>query len=260
MTETRTCPRCGRENPEGMQYCGQCGADLNRPDAVNVHSEERTIVGVPPALALLFLGAVLVGVALWGLFAGHVILGFVLLLGGLLLLRNFPEVARGHHQGEGTRQAVRTFDGARDRAGAAVEAITVKVSARKRAFELERELDQIRGSRKETLQRLGEAAYARDEAEVERLRGEVATADRAIESKEAERERVQEDAERSVENVRQSAAPTERVSREEARATPDPAITDTRVATPAEESPADEAPAGAPADADAPAEHPERDS
>lgn len=235
MSETRACPRCGKDVPEGMQYCGHCGADLNRPDAVNVHSEERTIVGVPPATALLFVGAVLVGIALWALFAGHVILGFVLLLGGLLLLRNFPEVARHHHQSDGARQAVRSLDGARDRAGAAVEAIAVKVSARKRMFELDRELDQIRDSRRETLLRLGEAAYAKDDAEVERLRGEVATADRAIEAKRAERERVEEDAERSVENARQSAAPTERVQREEPQTSPE--VTDTRVVAPVETEP-----------------------
>ncbi len=203
-----------------MLFCGWCGAALDPPDAVNVHAERR-VFGVPPATALLAVGAVLVGLAIWLLLSGPVIAGAILLFGGLLLLRSFPDLARRRHESGVARKTVRSYDGARGRVGAAWEAMALRVRARRRAGELDRDLAQLREARRESIVRLGEAAYARDEEAVERLRGEITTADRAIETKEAEKKKTLEEVEEKVEEVRSSAAPTERFTGEGPNVPPD---------------------------------------
>jgi class 3 adenylate cyclase len=40
-----TCPSCGRENPDGFEFCGFCTAPLTARPATSAH-EERKVVTV----------------------------------------------------------------------------------------------------------------------------------------------------------------------------------------------------------------------
>jgi zinc-ribbon domain len=212
MESPASCPSCGREVPPGMQYCGWCGAAIeSRRETVNVHSDRR-IFGIPPATGLLALGAALVVLALVLLVSGSLIVGVLLLFGGLFLLRGFPEVARRPDESQVARSAVRSYDGVRARAGATIDALAIRAQARKRRGELESDLGQLREARADAVTRLGEAAYREEGEEVARLRGEVRTADAAIEAKEAELAQVDAEAEEQIAGTRSAAAPTERVT------------------------------------------------
>lgn len=211
MPSAETCPSCQRDVPPGMQYCGRCGAEIeSRRETVNVHAK-RQLFGVPPATGLLVLGGALIVLALVLLLTGNVIVGVVLLVLGLFLLRGFPEIARRPGESPVARRAVRSYDGVRARAGATIDSLAIKASARKRLGELESDVGQLREARGRALVSLGEAAYREEEAEIVRLRGEVRTADTAIEAKEREREQIEAEMQERVGEARSAAAPTERV-------------------------------------------------
>ena len=38
-----TCPACGKENPEGFQFCGFCTAPLTKSPAASVHEERKVV-------------------------------------------------------------------------------------------------------------------------------------------------------------------------------------------------------------------------
>ena len=211
MPGSATCPSCEKDVPPGMQFCGWCGAEIEgRGETVNVHSD-RSVFGVPPATGLLVLGGLLLGLAIVLIVTGHVIAGAVLLVAGLLFLSAFPQIARRPGESPVARHAVRSYDGVRARAGATIDSIAIRASARRRLGELDDDLDQLREARSRGIVELGEAAFREDESEVARLRGEIRTADTAIESKERERGKVEVETEEKIGVTRSAAAPTERV-------------------------------------------------
>ena len=141
----------------------------------------------------------------------HVLVGVVLLVAGLFLLRGFPQIARRPGESPVARHAVRSYDGVRARAGATIDSIAIRASARKRLGELESDVEQLRLSRAKAITDLGEAAYRENEEETARLRGDVRTADAAIEAKEREREQIEAETQEKLGDTRSAAAPTERV-------------------------------------------------
>ena len=206
---TASCPSCGSEVAAGMQYCGRCGAAIDGSrETVNVHTDRR-LFGVPPATALLAVGVLLVVLALVLLITGNVIVGVALLLAGLFLLSGFPELARRPGESGAARSAVRSYDGVRARAGATIDSLAIRAKARRRLGELDSDLEQLRHSRGQAISALGEAAYREEADDVARLRGEVAAADAAIESKESERRQVEAEVEEKVGETRSAAAATE---------------------------------------------------
>ena len=178
---------------------------------MNVHSDRR-LFGVPPATGLLLLGGLLLGVALVLLVTGHVLLGALLLVAALFLLSGFPQIARRPGESQVARQAIRSYDGVRARAGATIDSLAIRASARRRLREVDGDVAQLREVRERALGELGEAAYREDAGEVTRLRGEVRTADDAIEAKLRERSEVEAETEELVGDARSAAAPTERVT------------------------------------------------
>lgn len=199
-----------------MPTCGWCGAALvgaSEAGPVSVQEAERRVFGVPPATALLVLGTLVVALAVFLLFTGRVAAGVVALLIGLLLLAGFPSVARRPDESAVARRTVRSYDGLRERADATIESLAARASARRNLARIDREIGELETSRANGLHELGAAAYARDEAEVERLRGEVATADAAVDAKREEQEQLRTDTEQRVEDARLRAQPTERLSR-----------------------------------------------
>ncbi|HXH87758.1 MAG TPA: zinc ribbon domain-containing protein [Gaiellaceae bacterium] len=206
-----TCPSCQKEVPPGMQFCGWCGSEIPlQRQTVNVHSD-RHVFGVPPATGLLVLGGLLLGFSVALLATGHWIVGVVLLVAALFLLSGFPQIARRPGESPVARHAVRSYDGVRARAGATIDSIAIRASARKRLGELDSDLTQLREARARGIVELGEAVFREDESEVARLRGDVQTADAAIESKERERAEVEAETEEKIDTTRTAAAPTERV-------------------------------------------------
>jgi hypothetical protein len=213
-----TCPACGNEVPPGMPTCGWCGAALTAADGeatVGVHEPERRVFGIPPATGLLVLGVAISAVAFYLLLTGRVVVGAIALIVGLFVLAGFPGVARRPDESPMARRAVRSYDGIRERADATIESLAARAAARRRLAQIDGEVEQLESSRAEAIGRLGEAAYAHDEEETERLRGEIAGADAALEAKRREREQVQAETEERVEGAKLRAQPTERLVREE---------------------------------------------
>ncbi len=211
MSDPETCSSCGNDVPPGMQYCGWCGAAIaGRQETVNVHADRR-LFGVPPATLLLALGPLLVALAIVLLVTGRLVAGVVLLVVGLFLLSGFPQLARRSGESGVARTAVRSYDGVRGRAGAAIDSLAIRAKARRRIGELDSDLEHLRRSREEAITALGEAAYGELADDIVRLRGAVGAADAAIAAKESERRQVEAEVDERVDEVRSSAAPTERV-------------------------------------------------
>lgn len=216
-----TCSNCTNEVPPGMPTCGWCGASLDGAEAretVSVHEPERHVFGVPPATGLLVLGTLILALAVYLLLTGTTLIGALLLVAGLFVLSGFPAIARRHDETPVARRAVRSYDGVRGRAEATIASLAAKAAARRELGRIDSEMEQLQRSRSEALGKLGEAALARDETEMERLRGEIASADTALESKRTERDKVLTDTDERVEDARLRAQPTERLEREEVAA------------------------------------------
>jgi hypothetical protein len=214
-----TCPACGNEVPPGMPTCGWCGASLTSAESrepVGVHEPERRVFGIPPATGVLVLGVAVTALAFALLLTGSVVAGAILLVVGLAILAGFPGVARRPDESAVARRAVRSYDGIRERADATLESLAVRASARRRVGQIDGEIRQLESAREEAIRRLGHAAYARDEAETERLRGEIDATDTALEAKRAEREQVQAETEEKVGDAKLRAQPTERLERKDA--------------------------------------------
>ena len=201
-----------------MPTCGWCGAALTaRGDdaTVGVHEPERRVFGIPPATGLLVLGVAISALAFYLLLTGRVVVGAIALIVGLFVLAGFPGVARRPDESPVARRAVRSYDGIRERADATIESLAARAAARRRLAQIDGEVEQLESSRAEAVRRLGEAAYAGEEEETERLRGEIAGADAALEAKRGEREQVQAETEERVEGAKLRAQPTERLVHEE---------------------------------------------
>jgi hypothetical protein len=201
-----------------MPTCGWCGAALTAGDGdatVGAHQPERRVFGIPPATGLLVLGVAVSAVAFYLLLTGRVVVGAIALIVGLFVLAGFPGVARRPDESPMARRAVRSYDGIRERADATIESLAARAAARRRLAQIDGEVEQLESSRAEAIRHLGEAAYAGDEEETERLRGEIAGADAACEAKRAERAQVQAEMEERVEGAKLRAQPTERLVREE---------------------------------------------
>ena len=182
---------------------------------MSVQQADRRVFGVPPATGLLVLGTLVAAIGVFLLFTGNVVLGVVVLLVGLLLLAGFPAVARRPDESSIARRTVRSYDGLRERADATIESLAARASARRERTRIDGEIAELETARGNGLRELGEAAYARDETEIERLRGELASADSALEAKRAERETLLADTEARLDGARLRAQPTERLGRED---------------------------------------------
>lgn len=201
-----------------MPTCGWCGAALggaSEAGPVNVQQADRRVFGIPPATGLLVVGTLVVALGVFLLFTGNVVFGVLAVLGGLALLAGFPAVARRPDESSVARRTVRSYDGLRERADATIESLAARASARRKVARIGEEIAELETARANGVRELGEASYARDETEVERLRSEIATADDALAAKAAEREQLLADTAERVEGARLRAQPTERLQRED---------------------------------------------
>jgi hypothetical protein len=197
-----------------MPTCGWCGAALageREPETVNVQQPDRRIFGVPPATGLLAIGALLLALGILFVLTDHIVLGLFSLAAGLFVLAGFPSLARRPDESPVARRAVRSYDGLRERADATIESLAARASARRNLSRIDGEIEQLESTRANGLRELGEAAYARNDAEIERLRAELASADGALETKRAERESLLAETEEKVDSARLRAQPTERL-------------------------------------------------
>jgi hypothetical protein len=200
-----------------MPTCGWCGAALAGPEhgTVGVQQADRRVFGVPPATGLLVLGTILVALGVFLVFTGRAAVGLLALAVGLLVFAGFPSLARRPDESPVARRAVRSYDGLRERADATIESLAARAATRRRLSRIDGEVEELERARANGLRELGEAAYARADDTVERLRGEIATVDTALEAKGAEREQLLAETEERVEEARLRAQPTERLERED---------------------------------------------
>lgn len=199
-----------------MPTCGWCGASLTgERETVTVQQADRRVFGVPPATGLLVLGTLAAALGIFLLFTGNVVPGVLALVGGLILLAGFPSVARRPDESSVARRAVRSYDGLRGRADATIEALAARASARRNLARIDGEIEELDVARANGLRELGEAAYARDEPELERIRAELAAADAALATKRAEREQLLAETEERVSGARLRAQSTERLQHED---------------------------------------------
>jgi hypothetical protein len=215
VSEAEICPSCQKHAPPGQPFCGWCGVALDEEvETVNVHAD-RHVFGVPPATGLLVLAGLLLGLSLVLLVSDRALVGAPLLVVSLFLLTGFPRVARRPGESQVARRAVRSYDGVRARAEATIDTIAIRASARMRLGAIHDDIAQLREARERAIGELGAAAYREDEEEIARLRGEVRTADAAIETKERERGEVEAETEERIGLTRAAAAPTERFTPDE---------------------------------------------
>ena len=201
-----------------MPTCGWCGAALAdgpAPETVGVQRAERRVFGVPPATGLLVVGALLLALGIVLVLTGSTAFGLFALAAGLLVLAGFPSLARRPDESRVARRAVRSFDGLRERADATIESLAARASARRHLARIDAEIEQLGSSRTTGLRELGEAAYAQNDAEMTRLRGEISAADTALEAKRAERERLVAETEEKVDDARLRSQPTEQLERQD---------------------------------------------
>lgn len=199
-----------------MPTCGWCGVSLTgERETVAVQQADRRVFGIPPATGLLVLGTLVAALGVFLLLRGSIVAGVLALIGGVLMLAGFPSVARRPDESSVARRAVRSYDGLRGRADATIESLAARASARRLAARIDGEIAELETSRANGIRELGQAAYELDEPEVERLRGELATADAALAAKRLEREQLLADTEARVDGARLRAQPTERVERED---------------------------------------------
>ena len=200
-----------------MPTCGWCGASLTGGrEPVAVQQADRRVFGIPPATGLLVLGTLVAALGVFLLFTGSVVAGVLALIGGGILLAGFPSVARRPDESSIARRAVRSYDGLRGRADATIESLAARAAARRALARIDGEIAELEAARANGLRELGQAAYERDEPEIERLRNELGSAEAALEAKRAEREQLLADTEARVDGARLRAQPTERLEREDA--------------------------------------------
>jgi hypothetical protein len=198
------CPTCGEELDDGGAFCPHCGARLpaaagdtmvvppppheTGPVPVELMRVEPRYFGIPPASALLAVGAAALAVGVVLLVFGEPVAGAVAVVGGLAAVAAAVDRQR-------RRDAIEFL---RSRAGT----IGSTLSARRELTRVRAELEEVERERGARLRALGEAVYGEDSAATESLRRELAELDDRAEEKRVEIERIVGDLEASVARAR----------------------------------------------------------
>jgi hypothetical protein len=197
------CPNCGAPVPEGAHFCAECGVRLAAaPDDVTaveqvppeetgevpVHMVATTprYFGIAPPLALFALAAASLVLGIVFLVAGSVIAGALLLVAAGLFSALVAASARRLADTQAARVTGRAIERVRDRAGFAVEAVSVHSRARAELLRLRREVADLTARRADAARALGEAVYGGADDEVEQARTRMSELDRALADKETE--------------------------------------------------------------------------
>jgi hypothetical protein len=230
-----SCRNCGARLPEESRFCPECGvraAAANDVTAVEQIPPEETgqvpvhltaaaprYFGITPPLAVFALGVSSLVLGIVVLVAGHVLAGALLLAGAGVFGALFVTASRRLPQTAVARLSARAFHGIRDRAGFAVETVSVQSTARMELFRLRREVSELVARRAEAARELGEAVYVGADDESERARTRMRELDDDLGAKEAEMTKVATQANDRIHRAQLQVQPTAVV---EPPATPEP--------------------------------------
>ena len=220
-----SCPNCAAPVPDGAHFCPECGVRLAAaPDDVTaveqvppeetgqvpVHMVAATprYFGIAPPLALFALAAASLVLGIVFLVAGSVIAGALLLVAALLFSALVAASARRLAETPAARVTGRAFERARDRAGFAVEAVSVHSRARAELLRLRHEVADLAGRRAESARALGEAVYGGAEDDVVEARNRMSELDRALAEKETQMTTVAAEAKERLQRAQLRAQPT----------------------------------------------------
>jgi hypothetical protein len=164
--------------------------------------------GVAPPLALFALAVASVVLAIVVFVAGNIIAGAFLIVAAVLFGALFVAAARRLPETAVARLTSRALGEIRDRAGFAVEAVSVHSSARVELFRLRRELSELVAQRAEAARALGEAVYGGADDQVVAARNRMGEVDRAFADKEGEMTTVAAEANERIQRAQLQVQPT----------------------------------------------------
>jgi hypothetical protein len=219
-----SCANCGAALPKDGRFCPECGVRTSAasdvtaveevpPDETGQVPVSKVAVapryfGVAPPLALFAIAVASLVLAVVVFVGGNVIAGVLLLVGALLFSALFVAAARRLPDTGVSRLTSRALEEIRDRAGFAVEAVSVHSSARVDLFRLRREVSELVAQRAEAARALGEAVYGGAEDEVESARQRMSELDQALADKESEMTTVAATANERIQRAQLQVQPT----------------------------------------------------
>jgi hypothetical protein len=176
---------------------------------MSVSRVEPRFFGVPPPEIVLGLAVLALALAGVLLAAEHWVIGPLVLVLGLALLPVFASLAQRFPDAPVVRRSVAGLGTVRSRAGIVTEIGAAHVRSRLRIMSLRASIQRLEAERTIRLRELGEAAYARDRAGVERGRARVADIDTQLEAKRDEITSAGAEAEERVRQARLEGRPTQ---------------------------------------------------
>jgi hypothetical protein len=219
-----SCANCGARLPKRGRFCPECGTRVGAgpgetavqelplqetgPVPVELTTVTPRFFGVTPPSAVLALATASLALAIFLIATGHVVVGGALLGVALVLLVFFVGLARQLPETPVARFSSEALNALRERAGFAVETLTVHSSARVELFRLRRELAELLARRAESARALGEAVYADDEEGTEAARAGMAELDGLISAKEDEMEQTAAGAMERIQRAQLQVQPT----------------------------------------------------
>jgi zinc-ribbon domain len=218
------CSNCGARLAKDTRFCPECGvrtAAANDSTAIDEVPPDETgqvpvhkvaaaprYFGVAPPLALFTLAAAALVAAIVVLVGGNTIAGALLLVAAALFSTLFVAAARRPPETALVRFSRRTVERMRDRAGFAVEAVSVHSNARRELLRLRHELSDLVAERAEAARTLGEAVYRGADDQAEAARNRMSEIDQGLADKETQMRTVAAAANQRIQRAQLQVQPT----------------------------------------------------
>jgi hypothetical protein len=223
VPEARKCRNCGSRLTKKARFCPECGVRVEEggtvvqelpqeetgPVPVEITTAAPRFFGVTPPAAVLALGAVSLALGIALLVTGHTVVGGVLLAVAGIFFALFSSLARRLPDTTAARVSMGALGAVRSRAGFAVEALTVHLSARVELFKLRRELLELAAQRAECARVFGEAVYADDPEASETARARMSELDGLVAAKEEAMEQTASGAVERLQRAQLQVQPTQ---------------------------------------------------
>jgi zinc ribbon protein len=219
------CANCGSRLPKRSRFCPECGTrvgagpsetavqelppDETGPVPVELVTATPRFFGVTPPSAVLALAAASLALGIALLVSGHPIVGGALMGAAIVLGIFFVRLARELPDAVVSRLSSSALTALRERAGFAVETLTVHSSARVELFRLRRDLAELLAQRAESARILGESVYADDAEGSKSARERMAELDGLIAAKEEEMEQTASGAMERIQRAQLQVQPTQ---------------------------------------------------
>jgi hypothetical protein len=218
-----SCPNCGARLPATGRFCVECGVRLAGADdttvedvppdetgrvPVNLTAAQPRYFGITPPMAVFALAVAALALGIFLLADGRLLSGVLLLVAAAAFAALFVAASRRLPQNAVARLSTRALEEIKDRAGYAVETVSVHSGARVELFRLRRELSELIARRAEAARSLGEAVYRGADEEAANGRNLMRELDDAIAGKEEEMTRVATEARERIQRSQLQAQPT----------------------------------------------------